>query len=165
VKANPNNIVARSGGAQSETPMRKPAQYRGGARIEWIKGAKQMKFSNIHSKRTIVMASVAAAAFIGLSAAHADSVSGKTRAQVKAELADAIRTGDIYAGGETAVKLNELFPDRYPAKPAVAGKTRAQVKSELADAIRTGDIYAGGETAVKLNELFPGLYPSPTVIR
>ena len=122
-----------------------------------------MKFSNIRSKRMAVIAGVAAAAFIGLSAAHADSASGKTRAQVKAELADAIRTGDVYAGGETPVKLNELFPDRYPAKRTAAGKTREQVKAELDEAIRTGDIYAGGDTPVKLNELFPGLYPSQSV--
>ena len=40
-----------------------------------------------------------------------------TRAQVRAELAEAQRTGDIIYGlnGE---KLNELFPDRYPLRPA-----------------------------------------------
>ena len=125
-------------------------------------------------------AGVVAAAFIGLSAAHADSdlndlypgvysakstTAGKTRQQVNAELADAIRTGDIYAGGEPTVKLNELFPDRYPAKHTAAGKTRQQVNAELANAIRTGDVYAGGEPSWKLNELYPGLYPSQSVVR
>jgi Domain of unknown function (DUF4148) len=163
VKANPKNAVARSVGHASETPMRKLSQYRGGAQIKWTKGAKQMKSSNIRSKRMAVIASVAAAAFIGVTTAYADSASGKTRAQVKADLADAVRSGDIYAGGETLVKLNELFPDRYPVKATTVGKTREQVKAELADAVRSGDIYAGGETLVKLNELFPGLYPQSVV--
>jgi acid stress-induced BolA-like protein IbaG/YrbA len=119
-----------------------------------------MKFSNIRSKRMAVIAGVAAAAFIGLSSAYADSASGKTRAQVKAELADAIRTGDIHAGGTVSMKLNELFPEQYPAKSTAAGKTRQQVKAELAQATRTGDIEVGGVASMKLNELFPGLYPS-----
>ena len=124
-----------------------------------------MKFSNVRSKYTGVIMGVAAAAFIGLPAAHADSASGKTRAQVNAELTEAIRAGDIYADSEPTVKLNELFPDRYPAKSAVADKTRERVKAELAQAVRTGDIYAGGEPSWKLNELFPGLYPSQSVTR
>src|SRR5690606_8555905 len=43
--------------------------------------------------------------------AHADG--GLTRAQVKAELAEAQRTGDImdYTTGQ---KLNQLFPSAYP---------------------------------------------------
>jgi hypothetical protein len=183
VKAIRNNIVAGSVSRPSETPMRKPPQYRGGARTKGTKGAKQMKFSNIRSKYAAVIAGVVAAAFIGLPAAHADQLSsdldnlysglysakhtavGKTRAQVKAELADAIRTGDIYAGGEPSWKLNELFPNRYQEKSAVADKTPERVKAELAQAVRTGDIYAGGEPSWKLNELFPGLYPSQSVTR
>ena len=67
---------------------------------------------------------------------------GKTRAQVKAELAEATRTGDI-ASGLAGLKLNELYPSRYPAKPAAPGKTRDEVRAELADAIRAGDIDTG----------------------
>ena len=37
----------------------------------------------------------------------------KTREQVKSELAEAIRTGDILSGSDTLAKLNELYPDRY----------------------------------------------------
>ena len=47
-----------------------------------------------------------------------------TREQVEAELAAAIRDGDMMADGETGLKLNELYPDRYPAKPVQAGLTR-----------------------------------------
>ena len=38
---------------------------------------------------------------------------GKTRAEVRAELAEAIRTGDIAANNDLGLKLNEEFPQRY----------------------------------------------------
>ncbi|MDR7308190.1 DUF4148 domain-containing protein [Rhodoferax saidenbachensis] len=105
------------------------------------------------------------------------AVAGKTREQVRAELAEAQRTGDIFASKDVGVdefasgagrKLNELNPAAYPAKPAVAGKTREQVRAELAEAQRTGDIFASKDVGVdefasgagrKLNEVFPNLYP------
>lgn len=82
-----------------------------------------------------------------------------TREQVKAELAEAIRTGDIIGNSETGQKLNEMYPGRYPAKPVMAGKTRSEVRAELAEAVRTGDIIVNGETGLKANELSPGAYP------
>jgi hypothetical protein len=82
-----------------------------------------------------------------------------TREQVKAELAEAIRTGDIVGNGHSGQKLNEMYPGRYPPKPVVAGKTRAEVKAELAEALRTGDFIVNGETGLKANELSPGAYP------
>jgi predicted RNase H-like HicB family nuclease len=82
---------------------------------------------------------------------------GKTREQVRAELADAVRTGDIVAG-EFGLKLNEVTPGRYPAM-AQAGKTRDEVRAELAEAVRTGDIVTG-EFGFKRNEIAPSLYPS-----
>src|SRR5450830_231186 len=91
------------------------------------------------------------------------SFAGVTREQVKAELAAAVRTGDIMAGGESGLKLNELYPDRYPAKQVQSSVTREQVKAELAEAIRTGDYVAGGESGLKLNELYPNRYPAKQV--
>lgn len=89
--------------------------------------------------------------------------------QVKLELTTAVRNGDILAKGESGLKLNELYPARYPAKQVQASATRAQVSAELAAAARTGDIVAAGETGAKLNVLHPGLYPArqapPTVSR
>jgi len=69
-------------------------------------------------------------------AARADKSSntvavGKTRAEVKAELAEAIRTGDIVADGATGAKANELFPAQYEAQPVLAGKNRDEVRAEL----------------------------------
>lgn len=106
------------------------------------------------------------------------AVAVKTREQVRAELAEAQRTGDIAASKDMGIdeftsgsgrKLNELNPAAYPAKPVVAGKTRAQVRAELAEAQRTGDIVASKDSGIdeytsgagrKLNELFPNLYPT-----
>ncbi len=80
-----------------------------------------------------------------------------TREQVKAEFAEAVRTGDIMSnrGGQ---KLNERFPERYAAKQGQSTVTREQVKAELAEAQRTGDI-AVGQSGRKLNEITPNRYP------
>ncbi|UYO92475.1 DUF4148 domain-containing protein [Pollutimonas sp. M17] len=80
-----------------------------------------------------------------------------TREQVKAELAEAIRTGNI-SPDESGLKLNEQFPQRYPAQQLVATKSRQQVNAELAEAMRTGNI-SFGESGLKLNEQFPYNYP------
>ncbi|HEY5580195.1 MAG TPA: DUF4148 domain-containing protein [Rhodoferax sp.] len=48
--------------------------------------------------------------------AGAPAFAGVTREQVKAELAEAVRTGDIMAGEESGLKLNELYPNRYLTK-------------------------------------------------
>lgn len=90
--------------------------------------------------------------------------SGKTVKQVRLELAEAQRTGDILAnrgGGDSSAKLNQLNPSRYPAQSVAPGKTVEQVRLELADAQRTGDILAnrgGGDSTLKLIQLYPGRY-------
>jgi len=86
------------------------------------------------------------------------SFAGVTREQVKAELAAAIRSGDIVADGETGLKLNELYPNRFPAKPVQAGLTREQVRAELANALRTGDYEVNGEISGKCNEFHPDMH-------
>lgn len=96
----------------------------------------------------------------GYASAADGTAIGKTRDQVRAELADAQRTGDIYANDNSGKKLNELRPDLYPAKVVGQGKTRDQVRAELADAQRTGDILAFGDSGQKLNELYPSQYPT-----
>ena len=59
----------------------------------------------------VIVASLAASATV-----FAQSNSRITREQVRAELREAQRTGNIVAGGESGQKLNELYPNRYPAK-------------------------------------------------
>ena len=69
--------------------------------------------------------SAIAAALIALSATQVFAADGpKTREQVKAELAEAIRTGDVVADGESGKKLKELYPSRYPA-PTMGGSFTA----------------------------------------
>jgi hypothetical protein len=106
------------------------------------------------------MTKLAAALGVALSAAAfspswAQDAGPKTREQVRAELLEAQRTGDIMADGETGKKLNEVFPNAYPAKSSTAGLTREQVKAELVEAQRRGDVMVDGETGRKLNELGP----------
>ncbi len=103
---------------------------------------------------------LAVAAFATGNALATDAAAPKTRDQVRAELAEAQRTGDIVANGDSGKKLNELYPGQYPAKAVAQGKTRAQVLAELAEAQRTGDIVANGDTDKKLNELYPSQYPA-----
>lgn len=107
------------------------------------------------STLTLALAALAAG-----NAFAADAAGPKTRDQVRAELAEAQRTGDIVAQGNSGKKLNELYPSQYPAKAVVQGKTRAQVLAELVEAQRSGDIVANGESGKKLNELYPSQYPA-----
>ena len=86
-----------------------------------------------------------------------------TREQVQAEYRDAVRTGDILAPGDSGLKLNEMYPNRYP-KPATLGKTRAQVVAELQAAVRSGDIIRTGDSGLRENELDPRRYPAETPV-
>ena len=93
--------------------------------------------------------SAIALSFAALTAGQAmaaDVSAPLTRDQVKAELAEAQRTGNILADGQSGMKMNELFPGSYPAKAVTAqGKTRDQVKAELIQAIQAGTlpVYSG----------------------
>jgi hypothetical protein len=82
-------------------------------------------------------------------AAHAQS--GITREQVKAELAQAIRDGNMIGDGNTGQTLRELNPQRYPAIPRV-GSSREQVKAELAQARATGQLSTGGDLNIAADQ-------------
>jgi hypothetical protein len=83
-----------------------------------------------------------------------------TREQVQADLADAVRTGNILGLDGSGLKLNQINPSRYPVQPTAQSKTREQVKAELVEAVRTGNVMADGETGVKLNQINPLRYKS-----
>ena len=89
-----------------------------------------------------------------------DAAGGKTREQVKAELKEAQRTGNMPCGDESGRTLREANPSRYPAPPATVGKTREQVKAELEEAKRTGDVMCANESGMKEREANPGRYPA-----
>lgn len=83
---------------------------------------------------------ILASGILGTTPALAQGISSPvklTRAQVQAELVEAIRTGDMPSGRErTDLKLNELYPSRYPMKSAQTSLTREQVAAELGSANR-----------------------------
>ena len=70
----------------------------------------------------------------------ANSNTALTREQVKAELAEAIQTGNVVTG-ESSVRLSEANPQNYPSSSNVASKSREEVKAELAEAASTGQLY------------------------
>jgi ribosomal protein L30E len=104
---------------------------------------------------TSAIALAFAALFVGQAMAADTPI---TRDQVQAEMAEAVRTGNIVIG-ESSAKLNEQFPQLYPQQSATSSVTRAQVQAELAQAVRAGDV-ALGESGVRLNEVFPHNYAS-----
>ncbi len=104
--------------------------------------------------------SVVAIALSTLVAGHAfaaDPAVAKTREQVRAELVEAQRNGDLIADGETGLRFNQVSPHLYP-QATVVTKTRAEVKAELAAAQASGDLIADGQTGARFNELFPSQY-------
>jgi Domain of unknown function (DUF4148) len=101
-------------------------------------------------------------ALLALSAglALAQDPSGpKTRAQVRAELEEAKRTGNMLANDETGRMLNEINPSAYPPKVVAPCKTREQVRAELDEAKRTGNMPAPDEIGCMLRDMYPDLYP------
>jgi hypothetical protein len=115
------------------------------------------------NRKTLSVLSLSLAALVAGNAFAADASAPKTRDQVRAELVEAQRTGNIMAQGDSGKLLNELYPSQYPAKAVVQGKTRAQVVAELEEAQRTGNIMAQGDSGKLLNELNPSQYPAKAV--
>lgn len=104
--------------------------------------------------------SVVAIALSTLVAGHAfaaDPSIAKTREQVRAELVEAQRNGDLIADGETGLRFNQVSPHLYTQATVVA-KSRAEVKAELAAAQANGDLVADGQTGARFNEVFPAQY-------
>lgn len=78
----------------------------------------------------------------------ATSASTVTRAEVKATLAQAVRTGDIAAAGEFSGSVNQL----YPVSPQAASViSRQAVKDQLAVSARAGAAFASGEFSLEPN--------------
>ena len=85
---------------------------------------------------------------------------GLTREQVKAELAAAQRTGNVFANSETGLLAKDMFPSQYPAAYSTAEVSRDQVKAELAAAQRSGNVIANGESGQTVAELSPARFPA-----
>jgi hypothetical protein len=96
-------------------------------------------------------------ATLGVPAAQAQTE--KTREQVRAELADAMRSGSLAASGEIGLPQSELSPQRYARAAAAPGRTRDEVRAELAEATRSGNLVATGEVGTGLSADFRKRYP------
>ncbi len=116
-----------------------------------------MKYSHLSTVGSAFTLALAA-----LSAGHtfaADPVAPKTRAEVRKELEDARKMGEIPANDESGLLLREEFPQRYPPKATGPSITREQVRKELQEAQRLGEIPANDESNMQLHELYPSRYP------
>jgi hypothetical protein len=102
--------------------------------------------------KTILHTALSIALLGAFGSVHAQA--GKTREQVRAELAQARLSGELHVGGESDLTWRELHPEHYPAAPAAAGRTREAVKAEVADAARRGELIAAGE-GFRADELRP----------
>ena len=110
---------------------------------------------------------IAGAALLVLTvgAAYAQgSQSGLTRDQVRAELADAQRRGDVPAAGELGRTLRDITPNRYAAPEAAPGLTRAEVVAELQEARRNGDTQVG-DTGHTQYEIAPQNFPTRVAVQ
>ena len=76
-----------------------------------------------------LVAGVAAAALLG-SLPSVQAADGKTRAQVRAEYDEAVRTGDI-VDPVTVQKLKDLYPAAYPQNEAGAAGASAKTRSDV----------------------------------
>jgi hypothetical protein len=107
---------------------------------------------------------IPALVLLALAAATASAQTGQDRMQVRQELVDARRHGELLVPGETGLTERELHPSRYPGRTALAGKTREQVRAELAQAQRDGDLIAYGESGLSRYEQQPAYYPARTTV-
>lgn len=108
----------------------------------------------------LLTASLVTLAWTASTSLMAQTPPGKTREQVRQELMEAVRTGNIPCNDESGRLMREVYPSRYPQPPAVEAKTREQVKQELEEAIRTGSIQCNNESGnYTAREINPSRYP------
>lgn len=103
------------------------------------------------------LAALALSAIVGIGSAFADSFSdgsnttaGKTRAEVKAELAQARAAGKLFAGDVMpidSIQSGYELGAQGAAGSRYSGKTRQEVKAELAQAIAEGFKPMSGDIA------------------
>lgn len=87
-----------------------------------------------------------------------DAATAKTREQVRAELLEAQRTGDVMADGESGMKLNELYPRNFQSSVNANAQSRArtEVRAELLEAQRRGELMSFGDSESAFTQRYPG---------
>lgn len=101
---------------------------------------------------------------LAASVSGAYAQSGLTRDQVRSQIEEARRNGDLLAPGEAGVPLRQLVPGNYPRQPVTAGRSRAEVQAELREAQLTGNLLAAGEIGLTAAQLNPSAYPAPPMV-
>ena len=100
-------------------------------------------------KKSILSAAIFTIATLGAGSSFAEGPielptdnfkSTKTRVQVQAELAEAMRVGDLIVDGQTGLTAYQLNPSAFPERSMATGKTRAEVLSELEKARMDGSL-------------------------
>ena len=81
-----------------------------------------------------------------------------TRAEVKAELAEAIQNGQMVIN-ESGVPMYKVFPHNYPQQNT-STVTREQVRAELAEARHAGNVVVS-ESGKTAREIMPHNYGGP----
>jgi len=79
-----------------------------------------------------------------------------SRDQVRAELAEAVRNGNMIVG-ESGKLMNEVFPHNYPQSNH-SQVSRAEVRAEWAEAVDSGNVLVG-QGSKTLAEVNPHDYP------
>jgi hypothetical protein len=116
--------------------------------------------------RKVITMKVRVLLSIGLiagAAGQAFAQDAASRTQMRADVDEARRAGELIAPGEAGLTERQLRPDLYPSVAQQPAKPRQETRAELQEALRTGEIYAGGESSFKRNELDPNRYPRVAV--
>lgn len=95
-----------------------------------------------------------------LGAASSAQAQSFTREQVRTQLEQSIRNGDVIVGGEIGLTEREHRIQRGQARSEATGKTREQVQAELTEASRSGSILSYGDLMLPAFELAPQRYPA-----
>jgi hypothetical protein len=117
----------------------------------------QMK-TNILSVVTLSVATL----FAGQALALTSMSAPETPQQVRAELVEAVKSGDMLAGNN-GLQLNEVRPDLYQQPVAAMSKSSAQVRSELIVAVNAGNRIVG-ESGARQNEIHADQYPAKPAV-
>lgn len=120
-------------------------------------------------KRSTLALSLVAVLSLGAVAAHAESpdpsgqfahsvTSTRTAAEVRSELLEAQRNGDVVRGGESGLTDSQARPWAYAPRATEPGKSVAQVRAETLEAIQSGDILQAGESGLTRRQVSPHTY-------
>ena len=114
----------------------------------------------MQTQHILITACMAALAWSTSSQLMAQNPPPKTREQVRQELMEAVRTGNIPCNDDSGRLMREVYPSKYPQPPAVESKTREQVQQELQEAIRTGNVQCNNDSGMLERQVNPSRYPA-----